>query len=83
MPRESRRQLPASGHHCGGAGNGDTDNRDFPGRRAAVPGSISADCLRLCVLPEVGERRAGMNIVVWKSPKMLRGILRKLFKVKA
>lgn len=27
------------------------------------------------------ERRRHMNIVVWKSPKMLRGILKKLFKV--
>lgn len=27
------------------------------------------------------ERRRHMNIVVWKSPKMLRGILKKIFKV--
>ena len=51
MPRKSRRRLPASGCVRGGAGNGDSDNHDFPGRRAAVPDSISADCLRLCLLP--------------------------------
>ena len=39
-------------------------------------------CVWLCLLPAI-ERSGCMNIVVWKSPKALRGILRKLFRIKA
>ena len=39
-----------------------------------------ADCVRFGLLPAI-ERSGNMNIVVWKSPKALRGILRKLFRV--
>jgi len=36
--------------------------------------------MRLRLLPAV-KGGTSMNIVVWKSPKALRGILRKLFRV--
>ena len=38
--------------------------------------------LRLRLLPAL-ERSVDMNIVVWRSPKFLRGILRKLFHIQA
>ena len=34
-----------------------------------------------CACCRHGDRGLAMNIVVWKSPKALRGILRRLFKV--
>ena len=88
------RRVPPVGPLCRSAGSRYSDYRDFSGGGAAVPSGLSADRLRLCVLPAVTKavfdrrmiiikRRRHMNIVVWKSPKMLRGILRKLFKVKA
>jgi hypothetical protein len=40
--------------------------------------------VRLRLLQALAEKGAvSMNIVVWKSPKALRGILRRLFGVKA
>ena len=36
----------------------------------------------LCLLEAV-ERRGVMNIVVWKAPKAMRGLLRKLFRIQA
>ena len=74
--------MLAFGRLCGGAGSRDSDRGNFSGGRADVSGSSAADCLRLCLLPAL-ERRRCMNIVVWKSPKALRGILRKLFRIKA
>ena len=47
-----------------------------------VPGGNIADCQRLCLLEAV-ERRGVMNIVVWKAPKAMRGLLRKLFRIQA
>ncbi|MFR7893280.1 MAG: hypothetical protein ACLU38_03590 [Dysosmobacter sp.] len=41
-----------------------------------------ADRQRLCLLEAV-ERRGVMNIVVWKAPKAMRGLLRKLFRIQA
>ena len=47
-----------------------------------VPGGNIADRQRLCLLEAV-ERRGVMNIVVWKAPKAMRGLLRKLFRIQA
>ena len=30
-----------------------------------------------------GRKERGMNIVVWKAPKAMRGLLRKLFRIQA
>ena len=38
--------------------------------------------LLMCLLEAV-ERRGVMNIVVWKAPKAMRGLLRKLFRIQA
>ena len=65
----------------GGAGGRDFDRGDFSCGCADVPGGLCADRLRPCLLQAV-ERSMDMNIVVWKSPKALRGILRRLFKIK-
>ena len=59
-----------------GCGNLDLDH--FSGGSTVVPGCILIDCLWLRLLSPV-ERRPFMNIVIWKSPKALRGILRKIF----
>ena len=37
----------------------------------------------LMFLVEAVERRGVMNIVVWKAPKAMRGLLRKLFRIQA
>ena len=82
--RRPGRRLLAAGDLRGGAGRGHSDRGHLSGGRADVSGGGAADCLRLGLLPAVVERGGeGMNIVVWKSPKALRGILRKLFRVKA
>lgn len=54
---------------------------DLSYRSAAVSGSFFADRLWLRLLPTLRKENF-MNIVVWKSPKALRGILRKLFRIK-
>ena len=48
----------------------------------------SEDCLLYTSSPAAapagdGREEALMNIVVWKSPRALRGILRKLFRIQA
>lgn len=56
----------------------------FPGGSSVVPGGIRTHRVRLRLLQALAEKGAvSMNIVVWKSPKALRGILRRLFGVKA
>ncbi|MCI8398797.1 MAG: hypothetical protein HFF90_05300 [Oscillibacter sp.] len=79
---EWRGRVPAAGDIFCGSGGWDSDCRYFSGRCAAVFGGVPFDKLRLRLLPQV-KGGSGVNIVVWKSPKMLRGILRKLFGVKA
>jgi len=39
--------------------------------------------MRMRLLSALGKESVPMNIVVWKSPKALRGILRKLFGITA
>ena len=48
---------------------------------ALVPGGVSADHLRIRLSSQVREEE-NMKIVVVKSPKYFRGILRKLFGIK-
>ena len=48
-------RLSPVGYLRRGAGNRDIDYRDFPGRGAAVPGGLSADCLRLRMLQAVNS----------------------------
>ena len=67
---------------CCGIGSRNPDRGHFSGGGSAVSGGVFADCVRLCLLPAL-ERSMAMNIVVWKSPKCLRGILRKLFRVRS
>ena len=77
-----RRGLLGFGRVRGGAGSRDPDRSHFPGGSADVSGVYPADRVRLRLLQAVRKERQ-MNIVVWKSPKALSGILRKLFHVKA
>ena len=80
--RERRRRNSPAGSFRRGPGCGNFDCRSVSGGCADVPGCVFADRLRLRLLPALRtERRRHMNIVVWKSPKMLRGILKKIFKV--
>ena len=51
------------------------------GGRAPLPCGISADWLRLCLYAQVGKEN-GMKIVIVKSPKFLKGILRMLFGIR-
>ena len=76
------RRLLDTGRLRGGAGRGHPHCRHFSRGGAAVPGGVFADRVRLRLLQAL-ERSCHMNIVVWKSPKALRGILRRLFKIKA
>ncbi len=66
---------------CSGAGLWHSDLRHLSGGSAPVPCGISADWLRLCVYAQVGKEN-GMKIVVVKSPKFLKGILRMLFGIR-
>lgn len=77
-----KRRLLDFGNLRSGAGGRHFDRRYFSHRVFNVSGGVFTDRMRLCLLPAL-ERRRNMNIVVWKSPKALRGILRKLFHVKA
>lgn len=50
---------------------------NFSGGSSVVSGSVRTDRVRLRLLQALAEKGAiSMNIVVWKSPKALRGILR-------
>lgn len=69
------------GNLRGGAGGWDSNCRHLSCGLFDVPGSCLADRLRNRLLQAIGKE-IYMNIVVWKSPKALRGILRRLFKVK-
>ena len=68
--------------HCVGSRN--HDRGDLSGGSAVVFGSVPFDCLRDQLLQAVLRREGGafMQIVIWKSPKALRGILRRFFKIK-
>lgn len=67
---------------------------DIPCRAVDVPDGVSVDCLRLRLLSaavrhdgNAPEKRGvkgavSVNIVVWKAPKGLHGILRRLFGMK-
>ena len=71
------------GDLCSGAGGRDSDFCNFPGGCTAVSRGISVDCLRMCLL-QILKMEGGlvMQIVVWKSPKALGGLLRRIFKIK-
>lgn len=69
-----------AGFLCGGAGSWYPDRGNFPRGGIAVFSGVLVDCMWLRLLSALG-RSAEMNIVVWKSPKALRGILRRLFKI--
>lgn len=60
-----------------GLGLGDPDRRHLPGGRADVPGGVSADRLRDRMLE--GREVMCMKIVIWKAPRCLRGLLRRMF----
>ena len=64
-----------------GIGVWNSDIRDFSGRCAPVSGGIFAHWLRLCLYAQVGKE-IGMKIVIVKSPKFLKGILRMLFGIR-
>ena len=51
------------------------------GGGAAVSGRVPSHRLRLRLLPTPLKGEGSMRIVVWKSPKALRGLLRRLFRV--
>ena len=53
----------------------------FPVGAADVSGGVPADRVRLRLLPALERSAVTMRIVVWKSPKALSGILRKLFRI--
>ena len=57
------------------------DFRNFSGRCTPVSCGVFADWLRLCLPAQVG-REDSMKIVVVKSPKFLKGILRMLFGIR-
>ena len=62
-------------------GCGDPHCRNFSGGGAPVSCGVSADWLRLCLSATVGKE-GSMKIVVVKSPKLLAGILRRLFGIR-
>ena len=64
-----------------GAGLRYSDLRHLPGGSAPVPCGVSAHWLWLCVHAQVGKEN-GMKIVVVRSPKFLKGILRMLFGIR-
>ena len=77
----------------GGVRDGYPDCRDIPCGAVDVCDGVSVDCLRLRLLSAAvrqcgsawrteRERSGNMNIVVWKAPKSLHGILRRLFGMK-
>jgi hypothetical protein len=67
-------------HLCVGTGIGDSGGCCVSGRCADVFGVVSADCLWL-LLFETLKEGIGMKIVIWKAPKLLRGILARIFLV--
>jgi hypothetical protein len=77
--------MPSAGDLRGGIRRRDSDRGDLPGGRTAVCGRVPFDRLRLCLLQilNIGKEYPTMQIVIWKSPKALSGILRRLFKIKA
>ena len=80
MHASGRRTL-CFGTVCGGAGERNPHRRRVSRGGTVVSGGVSAHRLRLRLLSTL-ERSAPMNIVVWKSPKALRGIFRRLFGIK-
>ena len=86
VPEKGKRRV-VTGNLCGRAGRGHSDCRHFPGWTGFILCGVFADRVRLGMRqPELSGRAANkeesMSIVVWKSPKALRGILRMLFRVK-
>lgn len=63
-----------------GPGAGDPDRRHLPGWCADVPGGVSADRLRDRMLK--GREVTTMKIVIWKAPRCLRGLLRRMFGIR-
>ena len=53
----------------------------FSGRRTPLSCGISAHWLRVCLSAQVGKG-IGMKIIIVKSPKILKGILRMLFGIR-
>ena len=63
-----------------GAGTWDLCRGDLSHRMPFVYRGIFAHCLRLDVCETVKGGKK-MKVVIWKSPKALRGILKRLFKM--
>lgn len=60
----------------------DFDRGHFPYGSTAVFGCIFTDRMRLRLLQAVTQKGENvMNIVVWKSPRALQGLLRRLFRL--
>ena len=75
------RLVSVSRYVCLGAWVRYPDICHISGGRAPLPCGISADRLRLCLYAQVGKEIA-MKIVIVKSPKFLKGILRMLFGIR-
>ena len=73
--------VPFSWTVCVCVGSRDFDCGNLPGWGALVPGCIFAHWLRLCLYAQIGKEDT-MKIVVVKSPKFLKGILRMIFGMK-
>ena len=63
------------------AGDRNSDHGNLSGGGAPVSGCVFADRVRLHLPAQIG-RRDSMKIVVLKSPRMLSGLLRKIFGMK-
>ena len=76
----TRRKLLHRGDG-GGTGCGYSDRLHFSGGIFDGAGLPFADCLRHRLI--TGQEVAKMRIVVWKAPRLLRGVLRTIFGVGA
>ena len=83
--------MHSAGHLRGGAGGRHPDRGHLSGGGADVSGRVSSHLLRhrlpaqILILVEKGMnigRGKSMKIVIWKSPKVLSSLLRRVFGVK-
>ena len=65
---------------CSGVGTGDSCGGDISGGSANVFDFLFTDCLRLLLSETIGGEK--MKVVVWKAPKMLRGVLKRFFGIR-
>ena len=68
-------------HLCVGTGIGNFGGRCISGRRLDVFSVVSADCLWLLLFETLKEGKQ-MKVVIWKAPKLLRGVLARIFAAK-